>query len=122
MFTPLSNSKGEKVREGVQAALRRNGVKATVTGMGSLFQTHFPHQEGVVLNSPQSINQSTDIEKREGEFRIRMLAKGVHMMHGGEPFPSLIPMLTFRRSSKRPERSQRRWGKNRNKLQVTGFK
>jgi glutamate-1-semialdehyde 2,1-aminomutase len=80
---PSIDSKGEKVREGVQAALRRNGVRATVTGIGSLFQTHFPNQEGVVLNSPQSINQSTDIGKREGEFRIRMLAKGVHMMHGG---------------------------------------
>ena len=80
---PSIESKGKTVREGVQAALRRNGVKATVTGIGSLFQTHFPNQEGAVLNSPQSINQSTDIEKREGEFRIRMLAKGVHMMHGG---------------------------------------
>jgi glutamate-1-semialdehyde 2,1-aminomutase len=80
---PAIEAKGNKVREGVQAALRRNGVKATVTGIGSLFQTHFPNQEGVVLDSPQSINQFTDIEKREGEFRIRMLAKGVHMMHGG---------------------------------------
>ncbi len=80
---PSIEAKGKKVREGVQAALRRNGIKATVTGTGSLFQTHFPNQEGVVLDSPQSINQFTDIEKREQEFRIRMLAKGVHMMHGG---------------------------------------
>ena len=50
---PSIESKGEKVREGVQAALRRHGVKAMVTGIGSLFQTHFPNQEGVILNSPQ---------------------------------------------------------------------
>jgi glutamate-1-semialdehyde 2,1-aminomutase len=80
---PSIEAKGKLVREGVQAALRRNGIKATVTGTGSLFQTHFPRQEGAVLDSPQSINQLTDIEKREGEFRIRMLSKGVHMMHGG---------------------------------------
>ena len=80
---PSIEPKGKKVREGVQAALRRNGIKATVTGTGSLFQTHFPNQEGAVLDSPQSINQFTDVEKREQEFRIRMLAKGVHMMHGG---------------------------------------
>ncbi len=80
---PSIDSKGEKVREGVQAALRRNGIKAMVTGIGSLFQTHFPNQEGVVLDSPQSISQFTDVEKREDEFRIRMLSKGVHMMHGG---------------------------------------
>ena len=80
---PLLESKGEKVREGVQSALRRHGVKATVTGIGSIFQTNFPRQEGVTLDSPHAISQFTDLEKREGEFRIRMLAKGVHVMHGG---------------------------------------
>ena len=54
-----------------------------VTGIGSLFQTHFPFQKGVMLNSPQAIHQFTDVAKREGEFRIRMMAKGVYVMHGG---------------------------------------
>ncbi len=54
-----------------------------VTGIGSLFQTHFPLQKGVTLNSPHSIHKFTDIEKREVEFRIRMLTKGIHVMHGG---------------------------------------
>jgi len=80
---PSIDSKGEKARQGVQAALRRNGIKATVTGIGSLFQTHFLKQEGVVLDSPQAISQYTDVEKRENEFRIRMLSRGVHVMHGG---------------------------------------
>jgi glutamate-1-semialdehyde 2,1-aminomutase len=79
---PLLESKSEKVREGVQGALRRHGVKATVTGVGSLFQTNFPRQEGVVLDSPHAISQFTDLDRRD-EFRIRMLSKGVHMMHGG---------------------------------------
>ena len=80
---PLIETKGEKVRKGVQEALRSEGLDATATGIGSLFQTHFPLQKGVTLNSPHSINQLTDVEKREVEFRIRMLTKGVHVMHGG---------------------------------------
>ena len=80
---PLLEARGEKVRKGVQEALQGEGMDAAVTGIGSLFQTHFPSQKGVTFNSPHSINQLTDVEKREVEFRIRMLTKGVHVMHGG---------------------------------------
>jgi len=80
---PLLEAKGEKVRKGVHEALHREGLDAMVTGIGSLFQTHFPFQKGVTLNSPDSIHRYTDVEKREVEFRIRMLTKGVYMMHGG---------------------------------------
>ncbi len=80
---PLLESRGKKVREGVQESFRREGLEAIVTGIGSLFQTHFPFQKGRTLNSPHSINTFTDVEKREVEFRIRMLTKGIHVMHGG---------------------------------------
>jgi glutamate-1-semialdehyde 2,1-aminomutase len=80
---PLLEARGKKVREGIQESFRREGLDAIVTGTGSLFQTHFPFQKGVTLNSPHSINTFTDIEKREVEFRIRMLTKGIHVMHGG---------------------------------------
>ncbi|PIV19849.1 MAG: hypothetical protein COZ69_00160 [Deltaproteobacteria bacterium CG_4_8_14_3_um_filter_45_9] len=80
---PLLEKKGEIVRKGVQEALDQEGVAAVVTGIGSLFQTHFPFKKGETLNSPHSINRFTDIEKREIEFRIRMLTKGIHVMHGG---------------------------------------
>jgi glutamate-1-semialdehyde 2,1-aminomutase len=79
----LLEAKGKKVREGAQESFRREGMNAIVTGFGSLFQTHFPFQKGVTLDSPHKIQQFTDIEKREVEFRIRMLTKGVHVMHGG---------------------------------------
>jgi glutamate-1-semialdehyde 2,1-aminomutase len=82
VYPPL-DTRGKKVREGVQKSLHREGINAIVTGIGSLFQTHFPLREKVILNSPHSIHQFTDTEKRESEFRIRMLTKGVHMMHGG---------------------------------------
>jgi glutamate-1-semialdehyde 2,1-aminomutase len=80
---PLLETKGEKIRKGVQEAIHHEGLNAIVTGIGSLFQTHFPFQKGVILDSPHSIHKFTDIEKREVEFRIRMLTKGVYMMHGG---------------------------------------
>ena len=80
---PLLEARGEKIRKSAQEALQGKGMGAAVTGIGSLFQTHFPLQKGVTLNSPQSINQLTNVEKREVEFRIRMLTKGVHVMHGG---------------------------------------
>ncbi len=80
---PVLVAKGDRLRKGIQDALQGEGVEAVVTGIGSLFQTHFPFQKGVTLNSPHSINQWTDIEKREIEFRIRMLHHGVHVMHGG---------------------------------------
>jgi glutamate-1-semialdehyde 2,1-aminomutase len=80
---PLLESKGEKVRKGVQKVLDQEGLNAVVTGIGSLFQTHFPFEKGVTLDSPHSIHRLTDIDKREIEFRVRMLTKGVHVMHGG---------------------------------------
>ncbi len=80
---PNLEAKGEKIRKGVQEAFHQQGLEAMVTGIGSLFQTHFPLHKGVILNSPHSISQFTDLEKREVEFRVRMLTKGVHVMHGG---------------------------------------
>jgi len=80
---PILESKGKKIRKGMQEAFHREGVNGVVTGIGSLFQTHFPFQKGERLNSPHSIHRFTDIEKREIEFRVRMLSKGIHVMHGG---------------------------------------
>jgi len=80
---PLFEEKGKKVREGVQQALQRHGIDAICTGIGSLYQTHFPLNPGVVLDSPHTIHKLTNLEKKEVEFRIRMMTKGVHVMHGG---------------------------------------
>src|SRR4030043_1764879 len=65
---PLLEAKGKKVREGVQESLLREGVDAVVTGIGSLFQTHFPLQKGVALNSPHSLTHLTNERKRELKF------------------------------------------------------
>ena len=80
---PLLEEKGEKVRQGVERALRQNGVNGLVTGTGSLYQTHFPLVSDAVLDSPHSIHRLTNLEKKEVEFRLRMMNHGVHVMHGG---------------------------------------
>jgi len=80
---PLLEERGEKVRAGVLKALERHGIDAIVTGIGSLYQTHFPLHPGVVLDSPHAIHKLTNLEKKEVEFRLRMMTKGVHVMHGG---------------------------------------
>ncbi len=80
---PLLESNGEKVRRGMNEALHQEGVNALATGIGSLFQTHFPFQKGGLLNAPHLIHRFTDLKRKEVEFRIRMLTKGIHVMHGG---------------------------------------
>ena len=82
---PLLEAKGKRIRKGVQKTFDHEGINAVVTGIGSLFQTHFPWKEkkGLEFNSPHAINEFTDVDKREGEFRMRMLTQGVHVMHGG---------------------------------------
>ncbi len=80
---PFLEEKGEGIRKNLQEVFDQEGVPALVTGIGSLFQTHFPFKREEPLNSPHLINEKTDIEKREVEFRIRMLNHGVHVMHGG---------------------------------------
>lgn len=79
----ILEEKGEKICKGMQDAFDSKGINALVTGTGSLFQTHFPFERDKKLDSPHSIHQWTDIEKREIEFRLRMLTKGIHVMHGG---------------------------------------
>lgn len=80
---PSLEAKGERLRKGLQETFDRGGLEVMVTGIASLYQVHFPFKRGVVLNSPHAIHRFTDIEKREVEFRIRMLTRGVHVMHGG---------------------------------------
>ncbi len=80
---PCLERKGEELRRGLQEVFNQEGVNGMVTGIGSLFQIHFPFERKEGLHSPHLINEKTDIEKREVEFRIRMLNHGVHVMHGG---------------------------------------
>ncbi len=80
---PTLERAGEKLRRSLQEIFDQEGLGAAVTGFASLYQVHFPFKKGLELHSPHHIHQFTDIERREVEFRIRMLNHGVHVMHGG---------------------------------------
>ncbi len=80
---PTLEKKGERLRKGLQEVFDQVSLSAVVTGVASLYQVHFPFRKEGVFDSPHTIHQFTDIEKREVEFKIRMLIKGIHVMHGG---------------------------------------
>jgi glutamate-1-semialdehyde 2,1-aminomutase len=74
---------GDNLRLRIEQAFALNGIYAKCTGTGSLFMTHFPEDKGVKLDSPYAVNYLTDVDKREVELKIRLLSKGVYVMHGG---------------------------------------
>jgi glutamate-1-semialdehyde 2,1-aminomutase len=51
--------------------------------MGSLCGLYFPHKLETVVKSPNQMYQLTDLEKVDQEFRLRMMNRGVFVMHGG---------------------------------------
>jgi glutamate-1-semialdehyde 2,1-aminomutase len=51
--------------------------------VGSLFTTCFPPSNDVPLLNIEDVETKTDMAKREKEFRLRMLNRGVYTMYGG---------------------------------------
>ncbi|MFQ5837449.1 MAG: aspartate aminotransferase family protein [Thermoplasmata archaeon] len=74
---------GKRVREGVQAAFRNHGVEVVCTGIESLFQVHFPLEEGVEIRSARDVYYRTDHRRRDEELKLRLVNEGVYTMHGG---------------------------------------
>jgi glutamate-1-semialdehyde 2,1-aminomutase len=80
---PRINAMGEKAKQGIEKVLIEQGINAKCTGVGSLFQTHFPYEENVTLKNPRDIEDLTDAKKRDEEFKLRLINKGFFVMHGG---------------------------------------
>lgn len=80
---PRLDRLGHKLMTGAQEAFRKRGVPAKCTGYGSLFMVNFPLAEGIDIDSPEKVHHETDIEKKEVDLKVRMLEKGVHVVHGG---------------------------------------
>ncbi len=80
---PVLEEKGKKVREGVEQALRSNNVRANCFGVGSLFTTCFPNSDDSTIRNFEDVEINSDMFKREQEFRVGMLNKGVYTMYGG---------------------------------------
>ena len=80
---PRISQLGQRLREGIEQAFEKNGLPARATGMGSLCGLYFPHKPETVVKSPNQMYQLTDLEKVDQEFRLRMMNRGVFVMHGG---------------------------------------
>lgn len=79
---PSLADKGRRVREGVEKALNDNGIKARCFGQGSLFTVCFPTEDRPIHNI-EDVETYTDVRKRDHEFRLRMMNKGVYTVYGG---------------------------------------
>lgn len=79
---PSLADKGHRVREGMEKALNNNGIKAKCYGRGSLFTVCFPREDRS-LHNIEDVEKYTDIKKRDHEFRLRMMNKGVYTVYGG---------------------------------------
>ena len=51
--------------------------------MSSLCGLYFPYYDKTIVNSPNQMDQLTDLEKVDYEFRVPMINHGVFVMHGG---------------------------------------
>ena len=82
-FYPRIDQLGQKLREGMASAFKRNGIAGRSTGVGSLCGAYFPHKPETIVRNPTEMQQLTDLEKLDHEFKVRMLNHGVFVMHGG---------------------------------------
>lgn len=80
---PAIDAKGERLRRGMVEAFESCGLSAVATGMGSLCGLYFPRQGERPAKTPREIQELTDVELLDQEFRIRMMNHGVFVMHGG---------------------------------------
>ena len=80
---PALEEKGQRLRQGVENAFRACGLLAKCFGVGSLWTTCFPSFAKVPLRNIEDAELGTDIARRDKEFRLRMLNKGVYTTRGG---------------------------------------
>ncbi len=80
---PALNKTGNWVRAEIERIFTLFGIPVKCTGFGSLFMTHFPKGSLQEVKDSRALQMDCDIEKREKELRLRLLNKGVYVMHGG---------------------------------------
>lgn len=74
---------GSDIRSEIPEALTDGGVRAVCTGVESIFQVHFPREEGLLMKSARDISEGTDHRLREEEYKLLLVNQGVFTMHGG---------------------------------------
>lgn len=80
---PALEEKGKRVRQGVEDAFRSHGIPVRCFGVGSLFSTCFPPLEDTTVRNNEETERKTDTTRRDREFRLRMLNRGVYTIWGG---------------------------------------
>jgi len=58
-------------------------IRATTTGMGSLFMTHLLKGDDASITSPGDVASKTLSEIPDRELKIALLNHGVYAVHGG---------------------------------------
>jgi glutamate-1-semialdehyde 2,1-aminomutase len=79
---PRIDQSGQKLREGMAGAFKKKGIAGRLTGIGSLCGAYFPYKPETIVRNPAEMQQLTDLEKLDQEFKVRMLNHGVFVMHG----------------------------------------
>jgi len=80
---PTLERMGNWTRKKIEEVFATHGIYARCTGIGSLFMTHFPLRRGMELISPHQTCFHCDVQRRDIELKIRLLNRGVFVMHGG---------------------------------------
>jgi glutamate-1-semialdehyde 2,1-aminomutase len=80
---PALEEKGQKLRQGIEKAFRSHEIPVKCFGVGSLFTTCFPKAADTPLRNMEDVELHTDMVRREKQFRLSLLNKGVYTMYGG---------------------------------------
>jgi glutamate-1-semialdehyde 2,1-aminomutase len=79
---PKISQLGKKLREGMADTFKKNGLSGKTMGQESLCGVYFPYDPKTIVKNTNQLEDLTDLQKLEHEFRIRMLNHGVFVMHG----------------------------------------
>ncbi len=74
---------GSRIRKDSATPFVDRGLMAVCTGIESIFQLHFPKEEGVVIRNARDVYERTDHRRRDEELKLRLVNHGVYTMHGG---------------------------------------
>ncbi len=74
---------GDQARTEIREAFADGGVTAVCNGVGSIFQVHFPREEGLEIRNARDVYLKTYPRLREEEYKLLLLNRGIFTVHGG---------------------------------------
>jgi glutamate-1-semialdehyde 2,1-aminomutase len=78
---PVLERRAERLRTGMEEALRDCNLSARVHGVASIFTALFPYEDGFEPKNGADVFTKTDMFKNI-EFNFRMMNHGVYLVHG----------------------------------------